>query len=347
MKNITLFFSVAILTLVGISAAEAQSIKWHPGHYMTMANGASQAQHFSHIDEIGKEPAIKGVQVRIWWYELEPSKGIYDFSKIDAYLNRLKSQSAEKRLVVRIMDRAFSTTSRARIVPDYLLSDPQYNGGVVRTKNGYAARLWEKPVMDRLIALYQAIGTRYDSDNYFEGLQSGETTLGLNGSKPPGYSVTTLAQQYKRFAAEARRTMPRTNLFFATNWLGPDEVMGSLVQSFVEPAVGVGGPNTQPDNPTQGQRVWIGQMGADFRGTLAISSSVESTELGGSHGDFTPKQIYDFAYNTLRVNYLFWSRNTWNGDAGQQWQTGILPFLRTNPPTRAGCPTSYGLCATN
>lgn len=347
MKKLIFCLSFAVLAFAEVTIAEAQAIKWHPGHYVTLANGASQKQHFSHIDELGREPAIKGVQVRIWWYELERSKGKYDFSKIDAYLSKLKAQPTAKRLVVRIMDRAFSTNSRDRIVPDYLLSESQYNGGVVKTKNGFAPRLWEKPVMDRLIALYQALGTRYDADNVFEGLQSGETTLGFNGSKPSGYSVTALAQQYKRFAAEARKTMPRTNLFFATNWLGPDEVMSSLVQSFIGPATGVGGPNTQPGNPTQGQSVWIGKMGADFRGILAISSSVESTELGGSHGDFTPKQIYDFAYNTLRVSHLFWSRNTWNGDQGQQWKSGILPFLRANPPTRSGCPSSYGLCATN
>jgi hypothetical protein len=77
-----------------------------------------------HIDEIAREPVIKGVQVRIWWHELERSKGSYNFSKVDAYLKKVKSLPVPKRLVVRIMDRENNTTSRNGIVPSYLLSDP-------------------------------------------------------------------------------------------------------------------------------------------------------------------------------------------------------------------------------
>lgn len=87
-----------------------------------------------------------------------------------------------------------------------------------------------------------------------------------------------------------------------------------------------------------------GVYGADYRGNVAIGTSVESAELGGAHGSFTPKQINDYAYDTLRSNYMFWVYNTWMGNSGQRWSTGILPFLRTNPPIRTTCPTSYGIC---
>jgi hypothetical protein len=107
-----------------------------------------------------------------------------------------------------------------------------------------------------------------------------------------------------------------------------------------------GGSNTIPGDMTLGQRVMTGVTGSDFRGILAIGSAVETGELGGSHGDFTPKQISDYAYGTLKSNYVFWTYNTWMGDATQRWSTGILPFLRTNPPYRTKCPTSYGLCKT-
>jgi hypothetical protein len=79
---------------------------------------------------------------------------------------------------------------------------------------------------------------------------------------------------------------------------------------------------------------------------LALGSSVEAGELGGNLGDFTPKQISDFAYNTLHLSHIFWVRNTWSGDSSQRWYTGILPFLRTNPPIRTACPVSYGICRT-
>jgi hypothetical protein len=341
----SIYLFLAFFAFITAPSAGAQGVKWHPGHYVTLNGNDPQGLHFSHIDDIAKESAIKGVQVRIWWHELERSKGSYDFSKVDAYLKKLKSLPVPKRLVVRIMDRRFHTTSRTGIVPSYLLSDPIFKGGVVATKNGFAARLWEQPVMDRLIALYRAVGLRYDADAYFEGIATNESTLGFGSNKPAGYSTTALANQYKRFVNVVRTAMPKTNLFFNANWLGPDALMSELVQEMVEPGVATGGPNTVPGKLTQGQRVWTGQHGADYRGTLAISSGVETSELGGRNGAFTPKQIYEYANNTLRVNYLFWVRNTWNGGSAQRWSTGILPFLRTNPPLRTSCPSSYGQCA--
>src|SRR5678815_5470875 len=102
MKNL-ICYSIALLFFGTAHITAAQGVKWHPGHYVMLGTG-TQAQHFNQIDEIGKDVVIKGVQVRIWWAELEKSKGVYDSSKVDAYLRKLKSVSVPKRLVVRIMD---------------------------------------------------------------------------------------------------------------------------------------------------------------------------------------------------------------------------------------------------
>jgi hypothetical protein len=64
---------------------------------------------------------IKGVKVRIWWKDLEPARGDYDFSKIDAYMERLRAQPTPKRLVDRIKERRFGSGCPSGIVPDYLL----------------------------------------------------------------------------------------------------------------------------------------------------------------------------------------------------------------------------------
>jgi hypothetical protein len=335
--------SMVFFALLAASSATAQGIKWHPGHYVTLAGNDSLAQHLAQIDELGAESAVKGVQVRIWWHQLEPTKGVYDFSLIDAYLNRLKAQPTAKRLVVRIMERRFNTSSQLRIVPDYLRYDPLYKGGLVQTSTGYAARLWEPLVMNRLIALYQAIGKRYDTEARFEGVASEETTLSL-ASFPAGYSHAALKDQYCRLANAVRAAMPSTNFFLYTNWIGSADLMSSLIQDLTVPAVAASGPDVIPDAMTLGQKVWTGVYGADYRGTLALASSVETGELGGNLGDYTPQQINDFAYNTLYLSHIFWIRNTWAGDSSQRWHTGILPFLRTKPPFRGRCPSSYGVC---
>ncbi len=336
-----ILFALAIVGWMSVAAANAQGMKWHPGHYVMFAMGDSQTQHLANMNEIANDTTIQGVQIRILWNTLEKSKGVYDFSSIDAYLKKLKSLPVPKRLVVRIHDRKFNTTSTSGIVPTYLLTESIYNGGLTKTSTGYAARLWEQPVMDRLIALYKAIGARYDSDPYFEGIASSETTLSLiNNNWPAGYSHKALMTQYKRLVSSVRPAMPRSNLFLYTNWMGNDNLMAELIQSLVEPRAAAGGANVTPNKPTQGQRVWTGQLGADYRGILALSSSVETGELG----NFTPKQINDYAYNTLRVNHLFWVRNTYSGSADKRWSTGILPFLRTNPPIRTTCPSSIAIC---
>ena len=351
MKNLPLAI-FALLAFATANVSSAQAVKWHPGNYLTLNGGGNQAEHFRHIDEIAREPAIKGVHLRIWWSELERSKGVYDFSKIDAYLKKLKSLPAPKRLVVMVMDRKFNSGSKAGIVPNYLMSEPIYKGGVTLQKAngaGYVARLWETPVMDRLIALYRALGTRYDSDPYVEGFATAETvlSLGTQSQWPAGYSTEILLKQYLRFAAAARQTMPRTNLFVGTNFLGSDFQMGTLMQALYDAQLGAGGPGVMPNKITQAQRVWTGQTGADYRGGLAIGNSIEALALGGNKGSHTPKEISDYAYKTLHVNHLFWVRNTWKGTAKQQWSQGILPFLRTNPPVRTACPQSYGLCNSN
>jgi hypothetical protein len=342
LKNF-LIGTLALAALAAISSVDAQSIKWHPGNYALLNGGETLDTQLKRIDQLGKESSIKGVMARIYWAEIETSKGVYNFSKIDAYLSKLGKQPTSKRLFLRIMERRFGG-SQSGIVPKYLTTDSVYRGGLVKTNSGYAARLWEQPTMDRLITLYKVLGARYDGHPNFEGITTEETTLSISSPFPSGYSVIALATQWQRLATNVRPTMPHTNLFVLTNFLGSAAVLGGLIQSFVATNVGVGGPDVIPNNLTLGQEIWTGVYGADYRGTLAIANSIETAELGGSKGSWTPKELHAFAYGTLKVNYLFWTMNTWEGNASQQWSTGILPFLRTYPPVRTTCPSTYGWC---
>ncbi len=329
---------VPLMMLLLAASVNAQGIKWHPGHYIQLLTDESRAQVLEHIDEIGAVPSIKGVQVRIRWYAIEKSKGVYDFSDIDAYLARLKAQPTRKQLVVRIIDRKFNTDSPAGIVPNYLHSST-YAWGLAESKTGYVAKLWKPAVMDRLIALHRAIATRYDGDSHFEGLTSEETTLGL--AKPYwDYSNEALVIQYRRLINAVRNAAPHSNFFLYTNWIGSAALMDDLMQGLMGSRGAAGGPDAIPARKTLAQQVWTGDYGGDYRWELALASSVEVEDLKGN----TPQEINDWAYNELHVQYIFWLRNTWAGDSSRRWDTGILPFLRTNPPVRTRCPNSYGWC---
>lgn len=334
------------------------AIKWHPGHYMRLPENASQSNHFSQIDELASEAAFRGVSLRLFWYELETSKGVYDFSTIDAYLDKLKKVNAsvrrtaglpEFRLIVHVHERKFNASTPSGIVPNYLLTESAYNGGVAQTKNGYIARHWEQPVMDRFIALWQALGKRYDADPYLVAITTGETTMGFGSTGPPdSYSPAAMHAQWRRLISAARVAAPHTSIVLNTNMLGTDEQMKETLNHLVSQRAAAGGPDILPGETLQAQRIWTGAVGGvDYRGNLAILHSMDAAGLGGGQGDYLPQEVFDFAYKTLKVNYLIWARNTWVGTAAQQWTTGILPVIRANPALHSACPKSYQSCKQN
>src|SRR5450759_3060428 len=70
---------------------------------------------------------IKGAQLKYMWRELEPSKNRYVLQLIQNDLDFLTSKG--KKLFVQLQDVNFDT-SLVKPVPDYLINDKQYDGGV-------------------------------------------------------------------------------------------------------------------------------------------------------------------------------------------------------------------------
>ncbi len=336
-------FLIGALLLLADATVSAQGTKWHPGHYLMLDGGATIEQNMTSIGQLDNDVGVKGFMVRLWWYDLEPTFDHYDFSIVDTYLATLRQMTPPKRLVVRIMDRAFKTSNGAGIVPDYLREDPVYNGGLAVSRSGFVARLWEAPVMTRLVKLYQALAERYDSDPLFEGAFTEETTLSFDAEDyPEGYTNEVLEQQYVRFIKTVKPSMPTSNLFLNANWLpGSTDLINDLYAQLEAAHVGAGGSNVFPGRLTLGQSVLTGAYGADYRLELPIASAVENAELD----QFTPKEIGDYAYDVLQSHYVFWTRKMSGPTPEQQWFPGILHYLRQRPPTRTRCPNVYGICS--
>src|ERR1051326_7138287 len=72
--------------------------------------------------------AFEGAQVAYSWRQIEQGKDNYDFSMIREDLEFLKAHG--KKLWIQIQDVAFYPQWKP--VPNYILSDPQYHGGVDR-----------------------------------------------------------------------------------------------------------------------------------------------------------------------------------------------------------------------
>jgi hypothetical protein len=315
-------------------------MKWHPGHYMLLQTGNSQSQRFSYYDaDLAGNASLAGAQVRWSWAELEPSQGNYNFSAIEADLARL--QSMGKRLWIQVLDRKFNTTDSSGIIPSYMMTSA-YNGGLVQNRSGYVARLWESKVMDRKIALMQALAARFDNEPFVEGITGAETAMGFDAPLPDGYSAAILAAQLKREVSAMTAAFRHTNVFVYTNFIGSEAVMIDLIGHIHRNRAAAGGPDTLPPprDGTLGQLVFVGTIGGtDYRGLMPIGQTVQSPELGGKEGNWTPQELWAEGIEDLGATHMSWVRKT--GTPGTTWAE-IKAYLRSNSRINVQCPENYG-----
>jgi len=302
------------------------------------------------LDSIADEPSVTGVKQRYWWAQLEPSKGQYDFSLIEHHLAKLKANG--KHLIIVVEERTWAGTDPRKALPAYLGTDPQCNGGwYLKPSGGVVARVWEQGVMDRLIALHQALGARFDSEPYFEGIASEEVAPGAS-VMPDTYSREAIASQAKRWFAATHAAFPHTLVMLSVNTLIGQEA--GLISYSAQNQGAVGGPDVLPP-PHSGvvaDRVLQGLVGGtDYRGQIPIMYDVQSPELCGKEGCFLPDQLYDHAVNTLHATHVAWLEMWVTKTAGSDkysWGTGILPMLRRNDgKINTACPANLqGRCST-
>ena len=329
----------------GEPAVAAGGIKWHPGHYMLVFRGESlDAVLSSRIPAVCREDSLQGLQYRIQWYDMEQSQGVYTFGDIDRIYSALAA--CGKRLVLQVMAVEFGTTDPTGIVPPYLLKESAYSGGVAKTNTGYIARLWEAPTMDRFISLLKALGARYDSKPNFEGVVVAETATSGVGD---GYTAEDWISQLKRAVPAMVAAWPTTNVIVFNNFIqgSSDAQFNDFVKFLVANRASLGGPDVlpPPHNGSKSERVLRGELGGpDLRGMLPVMFAVQTPELGGKEGTFSPRELYDHCVKTNRCSHMFWIRNTISGGSAQQWDTGILPFIRQTPTTNQNCPSNYEGC---
>ena len=324
----------ADLVLTVTVEAVATAMKWYPGHYgLTQAND-SQATKFSLFDELGS--GWQGAQVRYFWGDIESSLGSYDWSAIRADRDRLQSRG--KRLWVQILTTKFgSFASIGNTIPTYMQT-PAYNGGAVITSDRVIAQLWNSAVMDRYVALMQAFAAEFDDDDWIAGVNGEETAVGsLTPLTPYGYTGTAMVTQLKRGLTAMRASFARTPLLvyanFFPNW------SSAQIQDFFEhleaEAVAVGGPDNNPDEGTTGKSYYTGAVGTqDYRGTLpaGFANQRESTR------DYPFADLYDYAVNTLQMNWMFTLRNTI--DSNTSWAS-IKTFVDAHPTLVSTLPSVY------
>ncbi|WP_298234162.1 hypothetical protein [uncultured Azohydromonas sp.] len=322
MKNFRLQPSLALAALMlactgpqALAAGEAR-VKWHPGHYVALGANAGDYLVTQTFKEIGALPNVRGVMVRYAWRDIETAPGVYDYSRIDRDLGL--ARAAGKQLFITISTKAFKAGARA--VPDYLHT-AAYGDGVYRIRingkdsvgteatTGENVALYVPAVRDRLIALSQALGRRYNADNNFEGIAFNETALGQ------AVVPLTEAQKADFFANLAqvdtatRKAFPNTVVLQFINF--PKPYMPGLVSNMLSSGVALGGPDTFLNDSTLEASAYPLYDSAAGKVPLGPSVQAENYVTTYQFGPYAPpavSSLYAFAKGRLHANYLFWSK---------------------------------------
>lgn len=360
--NFALLASIAAAYLIASSfEAKAQvtvnnPVKWHPGHYFLLMNFAkdndtSLKEMYAEMD---RTPILRGIQVRFLWAEIETAKGVYDFSKIDKLLSNLKTK--KKRLVLQVQTKSFNP--KWKLIPDYLQA-PIYNGGQFAfstygevVHKGYNIKLWNTEVRRRLVALFRALGKRYNSEPYFEGIGMIETAFG-----EPLASENVTTTQMNSFYSNLLVVHQRMREFFP-NTVTMQEVNypREILETFVGGLKNMGTMLSSPDLRLEEKGLITGiyPYYPELSGKVPVGPQVMQGNYVNTKSDLTGYQptvheLLSFARDKLMSNYIFWTRDY------DDYYLKVLnmlnePAQKDNIPAgglRTSCPTAFLSCIRN
>jgi len=294
-------------------------------------------------------PAFEGAQVAYSWRQLEQGKDNYDFSMIREDLAFLEAY--DKKLWIQIQDVMFSP--RWKPVPEYILRDPQYHGGVDRqyqykpgdeahavAVGGGVARRWDPTVRERFQKLLLALGKEFDGR--VAGINCEETAADFGESGrlfPSGFTPEIYRDAIIANMKVLKRAFPKSVALVYANFM-PGEwrpvndrgYLRAVYQAARELKVGVGGPDLLPYKP--------GQMGSSYplirevSGQIPVGIAVQD----GNSAHINPKtgkrvmvaEQIAFATEYLHADYIFWCTEE------PYYSNQVVPFLRGDKKNTSG-----------
>ena len=284
---------------------------------------------------------ITGAQLKYMWRELEPTENHYNLDLIQNDLDFLTSKG--KKLFIQLQDVTFDTTLR-KPVPDYLITDKRYHGGVniqyeaddkdeIMLAGGYVARRWDALVAERFNKLLTALGKQFDGK--IEGINLPETSVDFGNTGkyyPEGFSPEAYRDAIIKYMAMVKKTFPNSVVILYANFmpgewlpLNDKSYLRSLYEFASKEKIGMGGPDIK-----------IYQKGHMDHGYKFLSEYTNSITSGvavqeGNYEEINPKtgksvtvkEIYDFANEYLGLDYIFWCTQE------PYYTNELLPFLKT------------------
>jgi hypothetical protein len=288
-------------------------------------------------DALRSEPALQdrrfaGAQVAYSWRSLETAPGHYDLAAIEADLAHL--QSLGKKLWIQLQEKSF--TPRVN-VPDYLLHDPRYGGGVLRQsmasaperdpgkplaadEYGWVAQMWRPAVRARYQALLRHLGQALDGR--IAGVNFSESSIDIGTDLPdgstrypqgftPALHVRALQDNMQVLAHAFTRSVAMVYLNFVPGeWL-PEQDHGYMRGLFARAralGMGVGGPVLTPwkKGPMGQSYPFFHAYPQHLFKAMAVQSGNLRQRNPRTGVPYTVQDLLDFARDYLGLDLVFW-----------------------------------------
>ena len=329
----TSFFFFALLLMSPCQLLFAQSA---PSHFVFFNFDRNKIKE----REFYENWAFAGAQLKYSWKELEVERDIYDFTSIEEDLTFLLKHG--KRLFIQIQDVSFDP--KRKNVPEYVLKEPEFHGGADQqyeffddsdaraTPMGWVARRWDSAVASRFHKLLAALGSHFDGR--IEGINLPETSVDFGstgkyhpgGFSPAGYRDAIIGNMTAARSSLKKSAVLQYANFMPGEWL-PWNDKGYLASIFQHAAVlgiGVGGPDLIPYKKNQMNHSY--RFARQYQGKILIGYAVQEgnySERNEQTGRVvTIEELYAFAVNDLKVNYLFWYCEE------PYYTRDVIPFLK-------------------
>ena len=334
LRSLVLVVALATTASEAVRSAEP-AMKRHSGHYVALSE-LDTVQSVRHLDE----PALRGVNKRYYWADLEPQKDAYELGTIKRDLAFLKAQN--KQLVVFITDKTFRTGKNP--LPSYLA------GYALPNVRGITAMRWDPVVIGRFVALNRALAQAFDDDPSFEGVAFQESALmvGPELRRERGYTPEKYRDALIQMLTGSSQAFRRSQVFWYMNHLeGNDQYLGDVAKTVIGSRVVMGGPDILPYRRRLQATYALYER---FRDRLPLFCSAQddsyrhdkndSRNMGNAavtrnlpppaEGYIPMEQIFLFARDKLHVKYLFWSY-TYHAGTGASNYDDALAVMRKYP----------------
>ena len=306
--------------------------KYHPGHYVTIESGKNTDLTDAFITVL-KKPGVVGLQVRYTWRELEISKGVYDFSKIQKHLDLLSKQ--DMKLVVFLEDKSFSGALPPP-TPEYLQGTPYTLPNI---PGGYSAVRWNPVVRAQFKAVVKELGKNFDGNPTLEGISFQESATGLTSSvmNANGYTPEIYRDTLIDTLQTAAINFPNSQVFWYMNFLtGHQSYIADIATAVAPYGVAMGGPDILPESASLKRLAY--PFYGQFKGKITLFGSMQNDSYrelhAGTTNYWTMNEMFLFARDNLHVNYIFWNYKMWvtaGMPTGENKWTDALPVIKANP----------------